>query len=481
MIYIHRVIGALLVCWFTFSCSDSTSEPAPNYNIIYILADDLGYGDLSCYGQEYFTTPNIDRLAAEGMVFTQHYAGSTVCAPSRSSLMTGLHTGHTFIRGNKEVKPEGQYPIPDSTYTLAEMLRGRGYRAGAFGKWGLGPPGSEGDPLQQGFDEFYGYNCQRLAHHYYPRFLWNNDQRDSLPGNFGQAKGQYAPDLIHERALKFIEKNQNRPFFLFYPNVIPHAELAAADSLIEKYDSLLPSGQPYRGYDAGPEYRLGRYESQDRPHAAFAAMIETLDQQVGDIMQKLDELDLAERTLVIFTSDNGPHLEAGADPDFFDSNGPLRGYKRDLYEGGIRVPMIAHCPGFIAPGQQTDHISAFWDVFPTLAALTGAPPPAVTDGISFLPTLQGESNRQNKHSYLYWEFHEKGGRVAIRRGNWKGVRYDVLEDPDSPLELYDLTKDPGEEFNVAEDNPQRVAVLNDLLRQAHTESEVFSFQVKGEK
>ncbi len=466
----------LTACGAGDAAADET--PARPPNIVYILADDLGYGDLGSYGQQHFDTPNLDRLAARGMRFTQHYAGSTVCAPSRSSLMTGQHTGHTFIRGNKEVRPEGQWPIPDSLYTLAEMLESAGYATGAFGKWGLGAPASEGEPNRQGFNTFYGYNCQRLAHNYYPYHLWDNQQSDSLTGNAGTGTGDYAPTLIHERALAFLEEHQDEPFFLFYPNVMPHAELAAPDSLVTRFAERYGPEAEWQGTDSGPRYKDGGYGTVERPHATFAAMVTLLDRQVGEIVDRLDSLGLTENTLVIFTSDNGPHEEGGADPDWFDSNGPLRGYKRDLYEGGIRVPMIASWPGTVAEGGTTDHVSAFWDVFPTLAELTGQPMPDSTDGVSFLPTLLGHPAAQQQHEYLYWEFHERGGRVAVREGRWKGVRYQAMEEPDSPLELYDLNTDIGETNDVAAEHPDIVARLDSLVRVSHTESAVFPFSAK---
>jgi len=453
--------------------TESESEPASPPNIIYILADDLGYGDLSCYGQTKFSTPHIDRLASQGIQFTQHYSGNTVCAPSRSALMTGLHTGHTPIRGNKEVMPEGQHPLPDSIFTLAEMFQEAGYTTGAFGKWGLGYPGSEGDPNQQGFDEFYGYNCQRYGHHYYPRHLWHNQDSIPLEVNQGKNKVAYAPSLIHEKVLDFIKQNQSEPFFLYVPSVIPHAELVAPPELMAQYQGKYPPETPYEGVDDGENYRTGPYESQQEPHAAFVAMVSLLDQQVGEIVAMVDSLGLADNTLIVFTSDNGPHQEGGADPDYFDSNGPLRGYKRDLYEGGIRVPMIARWPGKIAPGSESDHVSAFWDVYPTVAELVNSEAPE-GDGVSFAPTLTGESN-QPEHEYLYWEFHERGGRLAARQGKWKAVRYDVLEDPDGPLELYNLSEDIGEENNVAAEHPEVVAEMEEILRNARTPSEVFAF------
>lgn len=452
--------------------SDTTSS-ASKPNIIFILADDLGYGDLSSFGQKNFQTPNIDRLAAEGMKLTQHYSGSTVCAPSRSALMTGLHTGHTFIRGNKEVKPEGQYPLADSVLTIGEVLQKEGYVTGAFGKWGLGYPGSEGDPNNQGFNDFFGYNCQRLAHHYYPYYLWNNQKHVKIPQNSGKNKGFFAPDYIHRKTISFIEKNKDNPFFLFVASPIPHAELIAPDSIMDKYRGKYLPEKQYEGYDDGEKYRQGPYESQEECHAAFVAMIDILDQQVGEILDKLDELGLTENTLIIFSSDNGPHVEGGADPDYFDSNGPLKGYKRDLYEGGIRVPTIARWPGKVKPGTTSDHISAFWDFMPTVADIAGVAAPEDIDGISYLPTLLGKD--QPGHEYLYWEFHEKGGRVAIRKGKWKALKYNYLKNPDAPFELYDLSNDIGEENNVADAHPEVLAEMEEILSGARTDSEIFAF------
>ncbi len=447
-------------------------------NIVYILADDLGYGDLSCYGQTHFKTPNIDKLANDGIKFTQHYSGSTVCAPSRSSLLTGQHTGHTFIRGNKEVRPEGQHPLAAEVYTLAESLQDAGYVTGAFGKWGLGFPGSEGDPNNQGFDEFFGYNCQRLAHHYYPYYLWYNQEKTVLEGNEGFNTAQYGPDVIHEKAMGFLDNNRDKPFFMFYPSLIPHAEMFAPEEYMEKYRGKFEPENSYQGVDSGEEYRKGPYGSQPESHAATAAMIDLLDNQVGEIVKKLKELGIYDNTLIIFSSDNGPHLEGGANPDYFDSNGPLRGYKRDLYEGGIRVPMIAVWEGKIAPGTQTDHLSAFWDVYPTFSEITNAETPDNIDGISFLQTLLGNEDKQTKHEYLYWEFHERGGRRALRKGDWKLVNYHVLDPKKTTVELYNIATDPGEQNNVAESNPEIVKELTDLMKNARTESDVFTFRSK---
>ena len=466
-----------LLSLFTFTillgCQQKeTEDTLPN--IVYFIADDLGYGDLSCLGQEKFSTPNIDRLARDGMLFTQHYSGSTVCAPSRSALMTGQHTGHTPIRGNKSVSPEGQWPISDATFTLAELLQQKGYVTGGFGKWGLGGPGTEGDPVFQGFDVFFGYNCQGKAHNYYPRHLWDNLEKVILHENEGSQEGIYGPNLIHEKALEFLETNKEKPFFLFYPNVIPHAELFAPEKYMEMFRGKYLPEKEYQGYDEGPKFRDGPYGSQPESHAAFAAMVTLLDNQVGEVLDKIAELGLSENTLVIFTSDNGPHLEGGADPDYFNSNGIYTGYKRDLYEGGIRVPTIAWWPGKIAPNSQTDHLSAFWDVFPTLAELTGQEIQNNVDGISFLPTLLGKEGQQ-EHEYLYWEFHEKNGRQAIRKGDWKLVRYDVFSPENTTTELYNIAQDPAETRNVAEENQVITEELLHLLEGARTESPVFTF------
>ena len=447
-------------------------------NIVYILADDLGYGDLSCYGQERFSTPNIDRLADNGLLFTQHYSGSTVCAPSRSTLMTGRHSGHTFIRGNKEWQPEGQYPLEAAALTLAEALKEAGYVTGAFGKWGLGYPGSEGDPNNQGFDEFFGYNCQRMGHNYYPYHLWHNQEKIMLTGNQGRLTGQYGPDVIHQQALNFLEDNRDKPFFMYYPSIIPHAELFAPEEYMAKHRGRYEPEKSFSGVDDGETYRLGPYGSQPEAHAAFAAMVNLLDDQVGGIVAKLKELGIYENTIIMFTSDNGPHLEAGADPDYFNSNGGLKGYKRDLYEGGIRVPMIAVWEGKIAPKTHTGHPSAFWDIFPTLAEISGAKTPDNTDGISFLPVLLGRTNEQKQHDYLYWEFHELGGRQALRRGDWKLVSYNVFNAGKTTLELYNIADDPGEQSDVANAHPEIVQELVTLMQQARTESEIFPFEAK---
>lgn len=479
---IKFIVPFFLLVLVLFSCKNQSrkeiniSQPQKP-NIVFILADDLGYGDLSCYGQKNFQTPNLDKMSAGGMRFTQHYSGSTVCAPARSSLMTGQHTGHTPIRGNKEWQPEGQWPLKTETLTVAEMLKQAGYVTGAFGKWGLGYPGSEGDPNQQGFDEFYGYNCQRMAHNYYPGHLWDNRQKVEIPENSGDKFEVYAPHLIHERALQFIEKNRDKPFFLFYPNVIPHAELLLPEQNLAEFRGKFLPEKEFKGAEPGdPGFREGPYGTQPEGHAAFAAMVTLLDKQVGEVLTKLKELGLEKNTLVIFSSDNGPHQEGGADPDYFDSNGPLKGYKRDLYEGGIRVPMIAFWEGRIVAGSNSDHISAFWDFLPTAAELAGVEAPENIDGISFLPTLFGKE--QSAHDFLYWEFHELQGRQAVRKGDWKLVRYNVFNPEKTTTELYNLSNDIGEENNVAKQNQDVVKELLDLMNSARIESEDFPFKAR---
>jgi arylsulfatase A len=468
------ILGPAAVAGETPGVSSKPDLQKPN--IIYILADDLGYGDLSCYGQKRFQTPNIDRMAREGMLFTQHYAGCTVSAPSRSSLMTGLTTGHTPIRGNKELNPEGQWPLPSASFTIAEMLKEAGYVTGGFGKWGLGYPGSEGDPNNQGFDEFYGFNCQRLAHNYYPAHLWDNQKKIELKGNSGDKFEEYAPELIHQRALQFIVKNKDKPFFLYYPSTIPHAELLLPQKNLKEFRGKFLPEKSFKGVKPGdPGFRDGAYGNQPECHAAFAAMVTLLDKLVGEVLNKLKELGLDKNTIVIFSSDNGPHLEGGADPDYFDSNGPLKGYKRDLYEGGIREPMIVRWPRKINAGSRTDHLSAFWDVLPTLAELSGTKTPEKIDGISFLPTLLGAKG-QKQHKYLYWEFYERAGRTAIRKGNWKLVKYNVQNPELSKIELFDLSKDIGEQNDLAALKPEIVRELSALMDSARTDSDIFKFE-----
>jgi len=485
---------------------DATRPP----NVIFILADDLGYGELGCYGQKLIHTPHIDRLAAEGMKFTQCYSGNAVCAPSRCCLMTGKHPGHAAVRDNRQWKPAdpaqkwpGQWPLPADEVTLAQMLKQRGYATAAIGKWGLGHVGNAGDPRRHGFDLFYGFYCQADAHNHYPRFLWRNDVQEPQPGNTRTATGAtYAQDQFARVAMDFIRANRDRPFFLYLPVTIPHLAIQVPEKSLDEYRGRIPEA-PYKF--------TGHYEKHPTPRAGYAAMVSHLDRDVGRIMALVKQLGLDGNTLVIFTSDNGPTYGrlSGADSTFFNSTGGLRGRKASLYEGGIRVPLIARWPGHVAPGSVTDHVAAFWDLLPTLAELTGAQPPSAIDGISFAPTLLGRDDAQKQHPWLYWEFPGYGGQQAVRLGHWKAVRRGILrsgvarkvaqegtvplfgrrqstgsnspaEKRDRPpgaslppLELYDLATDPGETHNVAAAHPAVLAQIENIMRQEHTPSTVF--------
>ena len=425
-------------------------------NIIFILADDLGYGDLGCYGQKQIKTPNLDKMAEEGMRFTQHYAGSTVCAPSRCVLMTGLHTGHCLVRGNARV------PLRPSDVTVAELLKQAGYTTGIIGKWGLGEPDSTGIPNRQGFDYWFGYLNQGHAHNYYPTYLWRNEEKVQLknevrdvnpPGGVATKRVEYSHDLFALEALTFVEHNKDKPFFLYLAFTIPHANNEAGKEGMEV-----------------PDY--GIYKDKDWPEAqkGHAAMITRMDGDIGKLFAKLKELGIDENTLVFFSSDNGPHREGGNNPDFNDSNGPLRGIKRDLYEGGIRVPGLARRPGKIKAGSVTDHICGFWDFLPTCADLAGIEAPKDIDGISMLPTLLGKHEKQKKHELLYWEFHEQGKKQAVRMGEFKGVRLNAAKNPDGPIELYNLKTDIGEKDNIADQHPDIVEKIAQYMNQARVPS-----------
>ncbi len=470
--YLFLLIPILLI----FACDkhkETQQKTKVKPNIIYILADDLGYGDLNFTGQSKFNTPNIDKLAKEGMFFSNHYAGSNVCGPSRSTLMTGRHTGHTFIRGNKEIGLEGQYPLDSSVVTIAEVLKSAGYVTGAFGKWGLGFQGSAGDPNNQGFDSFYGYNCQRQGHHYYPYYLWDNQKKELLSGNREKIIEVYAPEIIHQKVISFIEKCKDTTFFMFYPSIIPHAELKAPEEFTVKYRNKLLPEKRFEGVDDGEEYKNGGYGSQNEAHATFATMVDLLDTQVGEIREKVEELVIAKNTIIIFTSDNGPHTEGGADPDYFDSNGKYRGYKRDLYEGGIRVPMIVNWPEKVKENSISNHLSAFWGFMPTICDIVGIDCPENTDGISYLPELLGKKEEQ--HNYLYWEFVERGGKQAVRIGDWKCIRLNMKNELKAPIEVYNLVTDIGETNNAALQNPEIVEKISEIMIKEHTFSEDFSF------
>jgi arylsulfatase A len=462
----------------TFAQRGNTLRTKPN--IVFIMADDLGWGDLGSYGQTKIKTPNLDRLAAEGMRFTQFYAGSPVCAPSRAVLLTGKHGGHAYIRNNREVQPEGQWPIPASEVTIAELLKARGYATGAFGKWGLGFIGTEGDPNKQGFDLFYGYNCQREAHSFYPDHLWRNDKRVVLEGNNRGLSGKhYSHDLLEAEALQFIRDNRDKPFFAYVPFTIPHLALQVPeDSLAEyagKWDD--PSYDGKNGYLPHPT-----------PRAAYAAMITRMDRSVGRVLTLLKELKLDDNTLVVFTSDNGgafgevtkefefkPGRMGGTDYVFFNSTGKFRAFKGSVYEGGIRVPFIARWTGKIKPGTVSELPAAFYDVLPTLCDLAGVKPPSNTDGLSLLPTLTG-SGRQAQHKFLFWDFGGYGGQQAVRMGAWKGVRRN-LHQGNTQIELYNLATDIGEQRDVAAEHPEVVRRVAEIMRREHTRSEIFPIKI----
>ncbi|MGL4993035.1 MAG: arylsulfatase [Bacteroidales bacterium] len=437
------------------------------YNVIYILCDDLGYGDLGCYGQEKILTPNIDKMAKQGMRFTDHYAGCTVSAPSRASLMTGLHTGNTLIRGNYEISPEGQYPMSENTKTIAHIFKQGGYSTGLFGKWGLGHPGSSSEPTKMGFDNFFGYNCQRQAHSYYPTHLWRDTTKQILEGNQNGERNEYSQDLVHEAVMDFIRTNRENKFFACCTYTLPHAELAGPN------DSILAL---YKGKFQEVPYTKSNYSKTDIPYAQFAAMVTRLDTYVGEILDELKRTGLEQNTIVMFTSDNGPHREGGANPDYFQSYGELRGTKRDLYEGGIRVPLIAWAPSLIKAGSLCNLHSAFWDMMPTFAEIAQVENTNTTDGISILPTLKGKK-QSKKHEYLYWEFHEQGGKKAIRVGDWKLIALNVSNPNKESLELYNLKKDIHEDVNLIDKEPKRAKRMRQLMESARVESEIFNFGI----
>jgi len=493
-----------LACGLLIATGVCTAEAAKP-NIVYILADDLGYAELGCYGQTKIKTPHIDRLAREGMRFTQHYCGNAVCAPSRCVLMTGKHPGHAHVRNNRRATLSdelvqrygyeflGQEPIPAAEVTIGEILKQKGYATAAIGKWGLGNFGTTGDPNRQGFDLFFGYNCQAHAHSFYPAYLWRNgkkvplDNDPPVPGHASLAKGadpmdpasyepfkgtDYSADHMLDTALAFIRDNKDGPFFLYFPSTIPHVALHVPEEELK----------PYLGkWKETPFTRDGGYGYTPHftPRAAYAAMISKLDKDVGKIMKLLADLGLDDNTLVMFSSDNGTtHLDKEVDYEFFESVGPLRGLKGSLYEGGIRVPMIARWPGKIRPSTSTDHISTFCDVMPTLAEVAGAKVPDGIDGVSFAPTLLGRPGDQKEPEYLYWEFTGYGGQQAVRMGDWKGVRQNMLKknNPDPlKIELYNLKQDIGESKNLAEAHPEIVAKMRMIMKHGRVPSELFPF------
>ncbi len=451
-------------------------------NVILIVADDLGYSELGCYGQRKIRTPRLDRMAAEGLRFTRFYAGSPVCAPSRCTLLTGKHGGHAWVRDNRELPKShprdefsGQTPLPDSEFTLAELFKTQGYATTAIGKWGLGPPGSEGDPQKQGFDHFFGYYCQRHAHNHYPRYLYRDAAEVPLEGNPGGAVGrQYSHDLFESEALGFLDAHQDRPFFLYLPVTIPHLAIQVPeDSLAE-----------YQGRWEDPPYRGGKgYQPHETPRAAYAAMVSRLDRTVGRILDRLRELGLDRDTLVLFTSDNGPTHDGvgGSDSAFFESAGALRGLKGSVYEGGIRVPLIAWWPGVIRPGTTTDVPCYFPDLLPTLKELIvpDGRIPGPIDGISLAPTFLSQPAGQVAHEVMVWEFAGYGGQQAVLLDDWKGVRRDIHKGKGA-IELYAIGQDPGERQDLAAKHPEIVRRIAAIMREQHTESKLFPLAMPGD-
>lgn len=476
-----KIVIFLSICLFVATANQLHAQNKNRKpNIILILADDMGVGDVGVYGQQKIKTPNMDALAKNGMKFTQFYTGTSVCAPSRSALLTGQHTGHTPIRGNKSTKPEGQWPLPANAITIPQVLKKAGYVTGDFGKWGLGFVGTSGDPNKKGFDEFYGYNCQSLAHDYFPDHLWDNDRRVDLP-NRPDNQVVYSGDLIQHRAMQFISKNKAQPFFLFLSYTLPHAalQLPESDSLFQYYKKAF-NEQPK---NINKKWSGVGYQPQAYPHAAYAAMVGTFDKYIGDIKNELERLGLDKNTLIVVASDNGPHKEGGNDPDFFNSGAGLRGIKRDLYEGGIRTPFIVNWPGVIKAGTESGFQGAFWDLLPTFASLAGVPSPKNIDGISLVPTLLGKG-KQTEHNHLYWEFHEEGGKQAVLYKNWKAIKLKAMVDPGAPIELYDLNTDPVETKNIASLHPKIVKKLEAFMKSDHTENADFPFwnsQLKSSK
>ncbi len=461
-----------LVC---FACRSTIDAPPPRPNLIFIMADDLGYGDIEPYGQEKISTPSLSQLARKGLTFTQFYAGTSVCAPSRAVLMTGLHTGHVEIRGNKQYRiRNGQHPLSPGIPTLASVCKEAGYQTGMIGKWGLGDPNTMGKPSNHGFNYFFGYTDQVLAHNYWPEYLWRNDEKVFLEnevnyldtsawhdglGSYSTVKKDYSHDLFMAEAQDFIERNQDTSFFLYLPLTIPHDNGEQIDSMVFEVPSQ------------------GKYaqEAWHKKERDYAAMITRMDEGIGQIMDLLDDLSLREKTLIFFTSDNGP-MRQNETTAFFDSNGPLRGGKRDLYEGGIRVPMIVSWPGIIPGGGRSTHPGAFWDILPTVADLLSVELPAQIDGLSFLPILLLKGD-QKVHNYLYWEFHEGSGSQAIRMGDLKGVRNNMNAWPNTTWEIFDLAEDPSERSDIAADRSDILATFDSLALAARTSSTLFPFPI----
>lgn len=504
---ILKGIGAGIIL-LASSCQQENTKP----NIIYILADDLGYGELGCYGQELIETPNIDELARYGMLFTQHYSGAPVCAPSRCVLLTGLHTGHAQVRSNDEWKArgeiwnyesasmnpelEGQRPMKTGTITIGSLLQEAGYKTALIGKWGLGAPLTESIPNKLGFDFFYGYNCQRQAHSYFPLHLWKDTSKVILNNKLVPPKtrlkegadpydidsysdywlNEYAPELMQKELITFIRENDSNttghPFFIYYATPIPHAPLQAPEKWVKYYHEMIGEEEPYLG---NMGYFPCRY-----PKATYAAMVSYLDEQVGEIIEVLKDRGLYENTIIIFSSDNGPTYNGGTNSPFFDSAKPFKSQqgwgKGHVHEGGIRIPMIASWPGKIQEESKSDHISAFYDVLPTLCEISGINNPVDSDGISFLPVLLGE-DEQEEHEFLYWEFPSYSGQQAVRMGKWKAIRRNIMKG-NLEIELYNLEEDIQELKNVADQFPEVVKQMEVIMQQEHQQAESNSFRME---
>ena len=499
------ILLQILLLFFILSCGQKKlTKP----NIVLILADYLGFGEVGFNGQKKIKTPFLDEMAKEGMIFTNHYTAAPVCAPARCMILTGLHGGHAYIRGNDEWRErvevwdyakasedfnlEGQRPMPATTLTFAKILQENGYSTGMVGKWGLGAPATESIPNKMGFDYFFGYNCQRQAHNLYPPHLWENStkvklsnpvvppgtQLDSLSDPLDlqayskYVQKDYAPDRMHKKAIAFLEENRDTPFFLYYASPLPHLPLQAPQELVDNYITILGDEPPY---DGSKGYFPNRY-----PRATYAAMISLLDQQVGEIKMKLQELGIAENTLILVTSDNGPTYTGGVDYTYFESSGLYaNGYgktKGFVYEGGIKVPMLAYWPGMIEKNSSSSHISIFYDIFPTICDLIGVDPPQGIDGKSFLPSLLGEP--QDSHEFLYWDYPEYGGQQAVRIGQWKGIRQEIQKGK-LEIALYDLQNYPQESENLAEKYPKVVAQIEAIMKREHTAPQVEKFKMES--
>ena len=504
------LLGIFMVGLFGLSSCANPSKSTENGNhpnIIYILADDLGYGELGVYGQEKIETPNIDALAENGMLFTQHYTSAPVCAPARYMLLTGKHAGNSYIRGNHEWGErgnvwsyeamvndstlEGQHPLPSETVLFPKLLQEKGYTTGMVGKWGLGAPHTESIPTKMGFDFFYGYNCQRIAHTLYPTHLYKNEAReilrnDTIAPNTKLPKGadindpesyanyeltDYAPELMFNELTNFVENNAENPFFLYWATPIPHNPIQAPQRWVDHYREKFGEEDPYLGNKG--------YFPHQFPRAGYAAMISYLDENVGKLVQQLKDKGIYENTLIVFTSDNGPTYTGGTDGKFFNSSGPFgeeygkaKGF---VYEGGIRVPMIASWPGKIEAGTTSDHISAHYDMMETFSDIVGYEAPE-NNGVSLLPTFLGE-NDQQEHEFLYWEFPAYGGQVAIRMGDYKVVHQNLLNKKEPTLEVYNLKEDPEETNNIADNHPEIIEKASAIFEKAHQTPEVERFQI----